>query len=123
MDTRVEAAWENFVGSRRRAGKASRVQWNKFESRFFKTTCQGISLATGQALNGNDCRVDGAFNADGYARGNCILIERGLDFAKRDMPDFQSSRGLLAIARCNTEFSDFEKPAIVLAVDTFLIEQ
>ncbi|KAI8595207.1 hypothetical protein EDD21DRAFT_420888 [Dissophora ornata] len=86
-----EQRWRRFFSSKLYIGKVDRVQWSKTEWRFFHETCQSRSLVTGQHLQGSDAQIDRIFNSDNYAVWNCILIERGLNFAKRSMSEFQTS--------------------------------
>ncbi|KAF9154819.1 hypothetical protein DFQ26_009944, partial [Actinomortierella ambigua] len=83
--------WRGFVSRKAYVGKEDRVQWTKEEWRFFVETCQSRSLVTGQPLEIDDAHTDRIFNSDKYAIWNCILVEKGLNFAKRDMLEFQDS--------------------------------
>lgn len=86
-----EQRWCRFFNSKLYNGKVDRVQWSKAEWRFFVETCQSRSLVTGQHLEGTDAQIDRIFNNDNYTVWSCILIEQGLNFAKRDMSEFQDS--------------------------------
>ncbi|KAF9102732.1 hypothetical protein BGX27_010877, partial [Mortierella sp. AM989] len=86
-----ERRWCRFFNSKLCMGKVDRVQWSKAEWRFFVETCQSRSLVTGQHLEGKDAQIDRIFNNDNYTVQNCILIEQGLNFAKRTMSEFQTS--------------------------------
>ncbi|KAF8929080.1 hypothetical protein BGZ47_001284, partial [Haplosporangium gracile] len=86
-----EKQWRAFVTNKEFHGKEGRICWRKYEWCFFKERCQGRSLVTGQVLHGNEGNVDRVFNTDDYALNNCILIEQGLNFAKRDMSEFKAS--------------------------------
>lgn len=88
-----EKQWKTFVTNKEFRGKKGRICWSKYEWRFFKERCQGRSLVTGQALDGKEGNIDGVFNTDVYAVNNCILIEQGLNFAKRDLEHFKTSNG------------------------------
>ncbi|KAF9956748.1 hypothetical protein BGZ70_009789 [Mortierella alpina] len=88
-----EKQWKAFVANKEFNGKKGRICWRKYEWRFFKEICQGRSLVTGQVLHGNHGNIDRVFNNDGYALNNCIMIEQGLNFAKRDMSEFKTSIG------------------------------
>ncbi|KAF9924007.1 hypothetical protein BGZ67_009562 [Mortierella alpina] len=82
--------WSDFV-----KGKVhrDRVAWSKSQWRFFHEVCQGRSLVTGQPIAKQDANIDRVFNDDTYTLTNCILIDRGLNFAKRTMAEFQTSDG------------------------------
>ncbi|KAK3828001.1 MAG: hypothetical protein J3Q66DRAFT_409141 [Benniella sp.] len=69
-----------------------RVGWTKFEWRFLHEMCQGRSLVTGQLLEPKDFSIDRVFNSDRYELTNCIIIESGLNWAKKDMKEFKTSR-------------------------------
>ncbi|KAG0283181.1 hypothetical protein BGZ97_008635, partial [Linnemannia gamsii] len=86
-----EQRWCRFFNNKSYNGKVDRVQWSKAEWRFFVETCQSRSLVTGQHIEGIDAQIDRIFNSDNYTVWSCILIEQGLNFAKRDMSEFQDS--------------------------------
>ncbi|KAF9151272.1 hypothetical protein DFQ26_001287, partial [Actinomortierella ambigua] len=88
--TAWERKWCSVASRKVYVGKADRVQWTKEEWRFFVETCQSRSLVTGQPLGSNDAHTDRIFNSDNYTIRNCILVEMGLNFAKRDMLEFQN---------------------------------
>ncbi|KAF9280628.1 hypothetical protein BGZ68_007110 [Mortierella alpina] len=84
--------WKRFVATKERDGHGDRVQWNKYEYRFFLETCEGRSLVTGQQVTDKEADIDRVFNDDGYRISNCILIDVRLNFAKRGMTEFTTSR-------------------------------
>ncbi|KAG0071923.1 hypothetical protein BGZ93_002165, partial [Podila epicladia] len=86
-----EQKWNRFLYQKRYNGKENRFKWTRSEWRFFVETCEHRSLVTGQCLEGNDAHIDRVFNSDNYTLQNCILIEGGLNFAKRPTPEFQNS--------------------------------
>ncbi|KAF9118705.1 hypothetical protein BGW39_000929 [Mortierella sp. 14UC] len=86
-----ENRWNVFVKNKAFSGHKERVVWSKHEWRFFVERCQGRSLVTGQVLEGRACHVDRVFNSDSYSVKTCLTIEQGLNFAKRDMLEFQTS--------------------------------
>ncbi|KAF9365945.1 hypothetical protein BGX34_007304 [Mortierella sp. NVP85] len=71
--------------------KEERVCWTKFEWRYMHEMCRGRSLVTGQLLDPKETHIDRVFNSDGYELTNCIVIEGGLNWAKRDMKEFKTS--------------------------------
>ncbi|KAF9089653.1 hypothetical protein BGX27_002430 [Mortierella sp. AM989] len=89
-----EHRWNVFVKNKDFKGHRERVLWNKYDEwRFFVKRCQGRSLVTGQVLEGKACHIDRVFNSDDYAVKNCLMMEQGLNFTKRDMLEFQTSSG------------------------------
>ncbi|KAK3808439.1 MAG: hypothetical protein J3Q66DRAFT_354819 [Benniella sp.] len=54
--------WILFLERRRRSPR--RVEWNKWQWRFFKETCNGRSLVTGQRLVGREAHIDRVFDSD-----------------------------------------------------------
>ncbi|KAF9116432.1 hypothetical protein BGW39_002724, partial [Mortierella sp. 14UC] len=85
--------WKRFVGNKKQHRVQHRVEWNKWEWRFFVETCENRSLVTGYHLVSGEAHIDRVFNSDGYGLKTCILIESGLNFAKGQMPEFASSHG------------------------------
>ncbi|KAG0324774.1 hypothetical protein BGZ99_001443 [Dissophora globulifera] len=73
--------WYTYVNSRATRGKEHHIKWDKWEWRFFKETCAGRSLVTGQYIQGREAHIDRVFDDDTYTSRNCILIEGGLNFA------------------------------------------
>ncbi|KAG9060867.1 hypothetical protein KI688_007936 [Linnemannia hyalina] len=97
-----ENRWNVFVKNKAFSGHKERVVWSKHEWRFFVERCQGRSLVTGQVLEGRACHVDRVFNSDSYSVKNCLTIEQGLNFAKRDMLEFQTSNSFSG--RCKLQY-------------------
>ncbi|KAK3820104.1 MAG: hypothetical protein J3Q66DRAFT_428923 [Benniella sp.] len=85
-----EVKWKQFVQHKESTGHQDRIQWSKWEWRFFHETCEGRSLVTGQRLV-QHAHIDRIFNTDGYHLSNCILVEGEINFAKSTMPQFASS--------------------------------
>ncbi|KAH7047827.1 hypothetical protein BKA57DRAFT_514186 [Linnemannia elongata] len=56
------------------------VEWKAYEWRYFRA----IS-------GGRGAHIDRVFNSDSYSLTNCMYIEAGLNFAKRNMKEFRSS--------------------------------
>ncbi|KAK5828307.1 hypothetical protein F5H01DRAFT_360223 [Linnemannia elongata] len=88
-----EHRWKVFVKNKDFKGHRERVLWTKHEWRYFVKRCQGRSLVTGQVLEGKACHIDRVFNSDDYGVKNCLMMEQGLNFEKRDMLEFQTSSG------------------------------
>lgn len=88
-----EHRWKVFVKNKDFKGHRERVLWTKHEWRYFVKRCQGRSLVTGQVLEGKACHIDRVFNSDDYGVKNSLMMEQGLNFAKRDMLEFQTSSG------------------------------
>ncbi|KAF9116426.1 hypothetical protein BGW39_002745, partial [Mortierella sp. 14UC] len=89
--TELEKKWKTFVGSKQQNNNEDRIEWTKWEWRFFRETRQDRSLVTGQHLVGCQAHIDRIFNSDGYSLETCILIEGELNFAKYRMSEFASS--------------------------------
>ncbi|KAG0008438.1 hypothetical protein BGZ80_003448, partial [Entomortierella chlamydospora] len=84
--------WGEFLRSKKKIGHKDRIEWSQWEWRYFRETCGGRSLVTGQLLDGADANIDRVFDSDGYSTKNCILVERELNFAKHGMTEFESSQ-------------------------------
>ncbi|KAF9342968.1 hypothetical protein BGX26_006491 [Mortierella sp. AD094] len=91
----AEQRWKDFVRNKVESGHEDRIRWDKFEWRFFIQKCQGRSLVTGQAITGENGHIDRVFNSDAYSINTCIFVEKGINFGRARILEFQSSSGFV----------------------------
>ena|SRR5690349_1276143 len=75
-------AWNVFST---RALNNGRLNLIKFHWRYLRECARGRSMVAGLPFGPEGSDSDRVFNSDSYSTENCILIERGLDFAKGTM--------------------------------------
>lgn len=68
---------------------SGRVIWSATGWNTFIEISRGVSIITGRKLERGEGNIDRIFNNIGYCLLNCLLIERGLNFAKARDPLFQ----------------------------------
>ncbi|KAG0058734.1 hypothetical protein BGZ90_004798, partial [Linnemannia elongata] len=81
-------AWNAFST---RALNNGRLNLTKYQWRYLRECARGRSMVTGLPFGPEGSNIDRVFNSDPYSMENCILIERGLNFAKGTMKEFLTS--------------------------------
>ncbi|KAF9086696.1 hypothetical protein BGX27_003118 [Mortierella sp. AM989] len=101
---RIEEQWEEGIEwadgvieelKRYDAETEKKKRWTKEAEQRWKDFCHGRSLVTGQAITGGNAHIDRVFNSDAYSVNTCIFVEKGINFAKGRILEFQSSSGFV----------------------------
>lgn len=88
LDPKLTTSW---VNSLTRANNTGRLNLTRLHWRYLRDYARGRSTVVGLPFESEGFGFDRIFNSDPYSMENCMVIERGLNFAKGTLKDCISS--------------------------------